>query len=103
MDECIETLIFLQQAAEDKYTFKVTRVGHRVNNKYDQDMQLLARIAAHHACNLVEQQYKASQQTDYIVKSSGQTSAFQTLESKESRQIYEVSYWVLVGCWDVGH
>ncbi|KAE9316944.1 hypothetical protein PR003_g18601 [Phytophthora rubi] len=55
MDECIETLLFLQQAAEDMYTVKTTRVGQRVNHQYDREMQLLARIATHHACNLVEQ------------------------------------------------
>ncbi|ETL83042.1 hypothetical protein L917_16932 [Phytophthora nicotianae] len=55
MDECIESLLFLQQSAEDSYTYKRTRIGHRVNHNYDQEMQLLARIATRHACDLIEQ------------------------------------------------
>lgn len=105
MDESIETLLFLQQAVESNYTTKATRVGHRVNNRYDQEMQLLGRIATYHACNLEEKQYKVSLQVYYNVKSSELSSTLQTFESKDSPQNYTVSYagsvsfWISLTCW----
>ncbi|ETI30706.1 hypothetical protein F443_22197, partial [Phytophthora nicotianae P1569] len=57
MDECIDHLLFLQQTAEDQYTAKVKRVGFRYSQNYDEEMSMLAKLATHHACNLVEEQY----------------------------------------------
>ncbi|KAG4225350.1 hypothetical protein PC116_g26214 [Phytophthora cactorum] len=70
MDEGIETLLFLQQAAEGKYKFKSKRVGIRVNFDYDGEMNLLARIATHHACDVVEEQYKSSTAVEYGIEAS---------------------------------
>ncbi|ETN07702.1 hypothetical protein PPTG_13035 [Phytophthora nicotianae INRA-310] len=69
MDECNDHLLFLEQIAEDKYRVKARRVGFRYNNNYDEELQMLARIATHHACDLVGGQYTASKQADYTIES----------------------------------
>ncbi|KAG3071951.1 hypothetical protein PI124_g20945 [Phytophthora idaei] len=55
-------------------------------------MQMLARIATHHACNIVEEQYTACQKSNYNVIASGLTSAFQppkaTKHSKTTRSTW---------------
>ncbi|KAG3159631.1 hypothetical protein PC128_g14569 [Phytophthora cactorum] len=91
MDECIETLLILYQGAEDSYKVETTRVGHRVNHNFDKEMQMLARIATHHACNIVEEQYTACQKSNYNVIASGLSSAFQPPKSKETQQNYAVN------------
>ncbi|KAG2889234.1 hypothetical protein PC118_g19238 [Phytophthora cactorum] len=70
MDKCIETLLFLQQAAGHKYEFKSKRVGIRVGFDYYDEMNLLARIVTHHACDLVEEQYKSSTTIEYEIETS---------------------------------
>ncbi|ETP00499.1 hypothetical protein F441_22098 [Phytophthora nicotianae CJ01A1] len=65
MDECIDHLLFLQQTAEDQYTAKVKRVGFRYSQNYDEEMSMLAKLATHHACNLVEEQYLVSGRETY--------------------------------------
>ncbi|KAG4234886.1 hypothetical protein PC116_g16947 [Phytophthora cactorum] len=76
MDECIDHLLFLQQSAEDRYTTKVKRVGCRYNRNYDNEMAMLAKLATHHACNLVEEQYRASGQETYDISSDENTPNF---------------------------
>ncbi|KAG3054276.1 hypothetical protein PC122_g22086 [Phytophthora cactorum] len=90
MDEGIETLLFLQQAAEGKYKFKSKRVGIRVNFDYDGEMNLLARIATHHACDVVEEQYKSSTAVEYGIEASTFPS-YETLVNPETKQNYEAS------------
>ncbi|ETP11484.1 hypothetical protein F441_12994, partial [Phytophthora nicotianae CJ01A1] len=49
-------------------------------------MKLLARIATHHACHLVEDQYKASSKVAYTVEASAlaEYDTFVNLESNKS-------------------
>lgn len=60
MDECIDTLLFLQQSAEDQYMTKHLKIGFRHNLRYDAEMQLLARVYSKFACDLVEPEYDYS-------------------------------------------
>ncbi|KAG3083760.1 hypothetical protein PI125_g19665 [Phytophthora idaei] len=55
MDECIDHLLFLQQSTEEQYIAKIKRVGLRFNQNYDEEMSMLAKLATHHACKLVEE------------------------------------------------
>ncbi|KUF84745.1 hypothetical protein AM587_10002886 [Phytophthora nicotianae] len=76
MDECID-ILFLQQSAEDGYWTKVSRVGCRYNQHYDEEMCVLAKLATHHACSLVESEYKLSGQlTDDISKDEATPSLY---------------------------
>ncbi|ETP48995.1 hypothetical protein F442_05371 [Phytophthora nicotianae P10297] len=76
MDECID-ILFLQQSAEDGYWTKVRRVGCRYNQHYDEEMCVLAKLATHHACSLVESEYKLSGQlTDDISKDEATPSLY---------------------------
>ncbi|KAG3234460.1 hypothetical protein PI124_g20487 [Phytophthora idaei] len=71
-------------SAEDRYTTKVKRVGFRHNRNYDNEMAMLAKLATHHACNLVEEQYRASGQETYDISSDENTPSFFTLSSAKS-------------------
>ncbi|ETP39613.1 hypothetical protein F442_12926 [Phytophthora nicotianae P10297] len=88
--ECIETLLFLQQSADDTYKFKTKRAGIRVNSKYDDEMKRLARIATHHACDLVEDQYKVRSKVVYTVEASA-LPGYDTFVNPESSKSYAAS------------
>ncbi|ETP14100.1 hypothetical protein F441_10946 [Phytophthora nicotianae CJ01A1] len=91
MDECNDHLLFLEQIAEDKYRVKARRVGFRYNNNYDEELQMLARIATHHACDLVGGQYTASKQADYTIESEKTSPTIFTLTSSTSLNQFAVS------------
>ncbi|ETM98404.1 hypothetical protein PPTG_24628 [Phytophthora nicotianae INRA-310] len=76
MDVCIDHILFLQQSAEEQYTAKVKRVGFRYNQNYDEGMSMLAKLATHHACNLVGDQYLVSGQETYDTTTVENTPAF---------------------------
>ncbi|ETM99227.1 hypothetical protein PPTG_24455 [Phytophthora nicotianae INRA-310] len=92
MDECIDHLLFLQQTAEDQYTAKVKRVGFRYSQNYDEEMSMLAKLATHHACNLVEEQYLVSGRETYDTTPDENTPEFFfTLASAKSGGQYAVN------------
>ncbi|ETI53616.1 hypothetical protein L914_03316 [Phytophthora nicotianae] len=91
MDVCIDHILFLQQSAEDQYTAKVKRVGFRYNQNYDEGMCMLAKLATHHAYNLVEEQYLVSGEETYDTTTVENTPAFFTLASAKSGGQYAVN------------
>lgn len=54
MDECIDTLLFLQQSTEDQFRTKMNKIGFRHNNRYDAEMRSVARIYSPFACDSTE-------------------------------------------------
>lgn len=57
LDECVDTLMFLEAAAEMEYAKKITDVGQMRYDGADEELEMLAREVSPHAYQLVEQQY----------------------------------------------
>ncbi|RLN32094.1 hypothetical protein BBJ28_00016959 [Nothophytophthora sp. Chile5] len=57
LDECVDTLIFLQAVAEMEYSKKMTDVGQVRYEGADEEQEKLARKVSSHAYRLVEKQY----------------------------------------------
>ncbi|KAG6945905.1 hypothetical protein JG688_00016317 [Phytophthora aleatoria] len=57
LDECVDTLMFLQAIAEMEYAKKITDVGHMRYESADQELKKLAREVSPHTYRLVEEQY----------------------------------------------
>lgn len=66
-------------------------MGFRYNHSYDDEMGLLAKLATHHACNLVEEQYHASHRETYITSSDDDSPSFVTLSNAKSGDQYAVN------------
>ncbi|RLN06604.1 hypothetical protein BBJ28_00002807 [Nothophytophthora sp. Chile5] len=57
LDECVDTLNFLQAVAEMEYSKKMTDVGQMRYEGADKELEELAREVSSHAYRLVEKQY----------------------------------------------
>ncbi|KAE9170106.1 hypothetical protein PF005_g27691 [Phytophthora fragariae] len=70
LDECVDTLMFLQAVAEMQYAKKITDVGQMRYNGADEELDKLAREVSAFAYRLVEQQYWLSKdrKTHYELK-----------------------------------
>ncbi|OWZ17478.1 hypothetical protein PHMEG_0008582 [Phytophthora megakarya] len=70
LDECVDTLVFLQAAAEMEYAKKMTDVGQMRYEGADAELERLAREVSPHAYHLVEEQYRQAQdrKTHYEIK-----------------------------------
>jgi hypothetical protein len=60
LDECVDTLMFLQAVAEMEYAKKITDVGQMRYDGADEELSKLAREVSAYAYRLVEQQYLLS-------------------------------------------
>lgn len=70
LDECVDTLMFLQAVAEMEYGKKITDVGQMRYDGADHELEQLAREVSPYAYRLVEEQYWASKdrKTSYGVE-----------------------------------
>ncbi|KAG3133596.1 hypothetical protein PI124_g19612 [Phytophthora idaei] len=91
MDECIDHLLFLQQSTEEQYIAKIKRVGLRFNQNYDEEMSMLAKLATHHACKLVEEQYRVSGQETYETSNDVNEPGLWSLSSAKTGGQYAVN------------
>lgn len=57
LDECVNTLLFLQAVAEMKYARRITAVGQMRYVGADQELEKLARKVSPYAYRLVGEQY----------------------------------------------
>ncbi|KAE8972793.1 hypothetical protein PR003_g27390 [Phytophthora rubi] len=57
LDECVDTLIFLQALAEMKYSKKITAVGYMQYQGADEELDRLSREVSTHAYRQIETQY----------------------------------------------
>ncbi|KAE9034208.1 hypothetical protein PR002_g8259 [Phytophthora rubi] len=60
LDECVETLMFLQSIAEMEYTKTITDIGCMRYNGADAELEKLAKEVSQHAYQLVEKQYRVA-------------------------------------------
>ncbi|KAE9173457.1 hypothetical protein PF002_g29304 [Phytophthora fragariae] len=56
LDECVDTLIFLQALAEMEYSKKITAVGYMQNQGADEELDRLSREVSTHAYRQIEAQ-----------------------------------------------
>lgn len=70
LDECVDTLMFLQAVAEMEYAKKITDVGQMRYEGADEELKILARDVSPYAYRLIEQQYWMSKdrKTHYEIK-----------------------------------
>ncbi|KAG2838026.1 hypothetical protein PC129_g5195 [Phytophthora cactorum] len=70
LDECVDTLMFLQAVAEMEYSKKITDVGQMRYDGADAELKKLAREISPYAYRLIEQQYWSSKdrKTHYEVE-----------------------------------
>jgi hypothetical protein len=57
LDECVDTLIFLQALAEMEYSKKITAVGYMQYQGADEELNRLSREVSTHAYRQIEAQY----------------------------------------------
>lgn len=57
LDECVDTLIFLQAVAEMEYSKKMTAVGYMRYQGADMELEQLSREVSTHAYRQIEKQY----------------------------------------------
>lgn len=60
LDECVDTLHFLQSIAELEYAKKMTDVGHMRYAGADAELHKLSKEVSQHAYELVEKQYRVA-------------------------------------------
>lgn len=60
LDECVDTLQFLQSIAEMEYAKKMTDVGHMRYAGADAELTKLSKEVSQHAYELVEKQYRVA-------------------------------------------
>nr|KAE8945800.1 hypothetical protein PF009_g4554 [Phytophthora fragariae] len=87
LDECVETLMFLQSIAEMEYTKTITDIGCMRYNGADAELEKLAKESSQHAYQLVEKQYRvANDRKTYSCARDTSTSDY-TLKYIESDEI----------------
>lgn len=57
LDECVDTLIFLQAVAEMEYSKNMTAVGYMRYQGADKELERLSQEVSPHAYRQIEQQY----------------------------------------------
>ncbi|KAE9157338.1 hypothetical protein PF004_g32264, partial [Phytophthora fragariae] len=95
VDECIETLLFLETAAEMEYASKFNVVGSRLYHDCDEQLSKVAAVVSPHAFQLIRNEYDLhAQNVGAYVAREVQTSIFEVVSSKTS-SVYHINAKVL--------
>lgn len=97
LDECIDTLIFLQSIAEVEYEKKITDVGYMRYRCADSELQKLAREVSQHAYHLVEKQYRVAndRKTQYTLRQLNEY-VQELTSSEDSSRVYHLDIRVRI-------
>ncbi|KAE9062356.1 hypothetical protein PF007_g29938 [Phytophthora fragariae] len=91
VDECIETLLFLETAAEMEYASKFNVVGSRLYHDCDEQLSKVAAVVSPHAFQLIRNEYDLhAQNVGAYVAREVQTSIFEVVSSKTS-SVYHIN------------
>lgn len=98
LDECVDTLMFLQSIAELEYAKKMTDVGYMRYGGADAELEKLAKEVSQHAYQLVEKQYRAAndRKTHYNIIEL-QDQVFQLSSAGDPDRKYHVDTRVRLG------
>ncbi|KAE9258942.1 hypothetical protein PF001_g33193 [Phytophthora fragariae] len=96
VDECIETLLFLETAAEMEYASKFNVVGSRLYHDCDEQLSKVAAVVSPHAFQLIRNEYDLHAQNMWVRTWHGK---FNPRYSKSSLQktssVYHINAKVL--------
>lgn len=95
VDECIETLLFLETAAEMEYASKFNVVGSRLYHDCDEQLSKVAAVVSPHAFQLIRNEYDLlAQNVGAYAAREVQPSIFEVISAKTS-SVYHINAKVL--------
>lgn len=91
VDECVETMLFLESVAEMEYASKFNVVGTRKYHDSDEQLGKVASLVSNHAYELIKEEYDLLRKDllHYVVKPV-HGSLFE-LKSERTAQVYHIN------------